>query len=135
MAKLFNLQVLTPEREFFSGDVEAVWLNLPDGSFTILANHMPLVAPVAICDLKIKQNDEWRVAFASEGFVEVRRDGVLLFLQTCEWPDEIDARRAEDAKLRAEEQLRQKRSIAENNELRIELARAMERLRVSRLRK
>jgi len=143
--KEFALRVLTPEREFYSGNVEAVGMMLTDGSVTIYADHMPMVAPVAICDLKIKEKGIWREAFASEGFMEIRRTPrktragsncmVMLFLQTCEWPEEIDERRAEEALLRAEERLRQKRSIAENKQLHIDLARAMERLRVSKLRK
>ncbi|MDR3311404.1 MAG: ATP synthase F1 subunit epsilon [Oscillospiraceae bacterium] len=133
--KTFELKVLTPEREFFSGSVEAASLMLSDGSVTILAEHMPMVAPVAICDLRIRQDGEWREAFASEGFIEVRRDKVLLFLQTCEWPEEIDEHRAEEAKLRAEERLRQKRSIAEYQQSRIALSRAMERLKVTRVKR
>jgi len=135
MAKTFKLNIFTPEREFFSGDAEAVSLYLTDGSITVLADHMPMIAPVAICDLKIKQDGKWREAFASEGFIEVRRSGVMMFLQTCEWPEEIDIRRAEEAKSRAEELLRQKRSLSEYHQLKIELARAMERLRVSKGRK
>jgi len=142
--KEFVLHVLTPEREFYSGLVEAVGMMLTDGSVTIYADHMPMVAPIAICDLKIKEKGVWREAFASEGFMEIRRVRhtpntsncmVMLFLQTCEWPEEIDERRAEEARVRAEERLRQKRSIAEHKQLQIDLARAMERLRVSRLRK
>jgi len=135
MAKTFKLNIFTPEREFFSGEAEAVSLYLSDGSITVLADHMPMIAPVAICDLRIKQDGKWREAFASEGFIEVRRSGVMMFLQTCEWPEEIDIRRAEEAKSRAEEHLRQKRSLAEYHQLKIELARAMERLRVSKGRK
>ncbi|MDR3209329.1 MAG: ATP synthase F1 subunit epsilon [Oscillospiraceae bacterium] len=135
MAKLFNLQILTPEREFFNDNVEAVTVMLPDGSATILANHTPLVAPLEVMDLKLKKpGGTWVEAFASEGFMEVRRDGVILFLQTCEWPEEIDARRAEEARVRAEESLRQKRSMAEYQQSKIDLARAMERLRVTKQR-
>jgi F-type H+-transporting ATPase subunit epsilon len=134
--KLFDLKILTPEREFFSDKVEAVTVQLPDGSATVLADHIPMVAPLAISELRVKKSDgEWVEAFASEGFIEVRRTEVLLFLQTCEWPDEIDARRAEEARLRAEESLRQRRSIAEYQQSKIDLARAMERLRVTKIRK
>ena len=130
MAKLFNLKILTPERAFFDGDVEAVTANAPDGSVMVLADHAPFIMPVSIGNIGIKQNDKWDMSVNSDGFMEVHRDGVLIFVQTCEHPDEIDARRAEEAKKRAEEHLRQKQSMSEFRQSKIELARAMARLQV-----
>jgi F-type H+-transporting ATPase subunit epsilon len=136
MAKLFELNIFTPERLFFSDKVEAVTVTLADGSATFLAGHAPLIAPVEVSTTHIKKDGgEWVEAFSSVGFVEVRHGGVIMFVQTCEWPEEIDARRAEEARLRAEEALRQKRSIAEYRKSKIDLARAVERLRVTRLKR
>ena len=52
-----------------------------------------------------------------------------VIVDTCEYPEEIDLRRAEEAKERAEEQLRQKQSIAEYHISKASLARAMTRLK------
>jgi len=130
MAKLFNLKILTPEREFFNGDVEAVTADAPDGSVMILADHAPFIMPVDIGNIGIKIDDKWQSSFNSEGFLEVHRDGVVIFVQACEHPDEIDARRAEEAKKRAEEHLRQKQSMSEYKQSKVALARAMARLQV-----
>jgi F-type H+-transporting ATPase subunit epsilon len=136
MGKLFSLKILTPERAFFTDNVEAVTVSVYDGRLTVLADHIPLVTPLEISSISIKQeNGVWRDAFNSEGFMEVRHDGVMIFVQTCEWPEEIDDRRAEEARLRAEEILRQRRSVNEYQQSKIDLARAMERLRVTRLRR
>jgi len=128
MPKLFNLKILTPEREFFSGDVEALTADAPDGSIMILADHAPFIMPVSIGNIGIKKDGEWEKSINSEGFMEVRREGVLIFVQTCEHPDEIDARRAEEARRRAEEHMRQKQSMSEYKQSKIALARAMARL-------
>jgi len=128
MAKLFNLEIFTPEREFFSGDVEALTVDAPDGNVMILADHAPFIMPVSIGNIGIKKDGEWEKSVNSEGFMEVRREGVLIFVQACERPDEIDARRAEEAKRRAEEHLRQKQSMSEYKQSKIALARAMVRL-------
>jgi len=128
MPKLFNLQIFTPEREFFNGDVEAISANAPDGSIMILADHAPLVMPVVVGKIGIKQNGVWDESVNSEGFMEVRHEGVLIFVQACEHPDEIDTRRAEEAKRRAEERLRQKQSMSEYKQSKIALARAMARI-------
>jgi len=128
MAKLFNLKIFTPEREFFSGDVEALTADAPDGSVMVLADHAPFIMPVSIGNIGIKQDGKWETSVNSEGFMEVRREGVLIFVQACEHPDEIDTRRAEEARRRAEEHLRQKQSMSEYKQSKIALARAMARL-------
>jgi F-type H+-transporting ATPase subunit epsilon len=119
---------------FFSGDVEAVTVPAPDGRLTVLAHHTPLISPLAVGTISIKQNGEWSDCINSEGFMEVRHDGVQAFVQACERPDEIDASRAEQALRRAEEYLRQKRSLAEYNQSKIALARAMARLSAAKKR-
>ena len=54
-----------------------------------------------------------------------------VIVDTCEYPEEIDLRRAQEAKERAEEQLRQKQSIQEYHMNQMALARAMTRLKVT----
>ena len=128
MPKLFNLKIFTPEREFFDGDIEAVSADAPDGSVMILADHTPFIMPLSIGTVRIKKDGDWINSINSEGFLEVRHDGVLIFVQACEHPEEIDTRRAEEARRRAEEHLRQKQSINEYRQSKIALARAMARL-------
>jgi len=128
MSKTFNLKILTPERTFFDGDAQGVTANAPDGNVMILADHAPFITPVCIGSIGIKLDDKWDYSINTDGFLEVRHDGVIIFVQACERPEEIDARRAEDAKKRAEEHLRQKQSMSEYNQSKVALARAMARL-------
>ena len=130
MYKLFDLKILTPERTFFDGQAEVLVLTVPDGQMAFLARHSPLIAPVEIGELKIFADNEWREAFTSEGFLEVTQKGVMVYVQACEWPEEIDERRAREALERAEEHLRQRQSIAEYQQSKIALSRAMARLQV-----
>ena len=132
MPKLFNLKILTPEREFFDSDVEAVTISAPDGKVTILADHAPFMMPVTVGLIRIKRDGIWEDSVNSEGFMEVHHDGVLIYVQSCEHPDEIDSRRAEEARRRAMEDLRQKQSMSEYKQSKIALARAMMRLRVTK---
>jgi len=132
MPKLFNLKILTPEREFFDSDVEAVTVLAPDGKVTILADHAPFVMPVTVGAISVKKDGKWEDSVSSEGFMEVHHDGVLIYVQACEHPEEIDKRRAEEARRRAMEDLRQKQSMSEYKQSKIALARAMARLRVTK---
>lgn len=128
----FELSIMTPERQFFSGQVEALTITGIDGKMTVLAGHAPMVASLAVGEISIKQDGVWREAVNSEGFMEVLQDSVVVFVQACEWPEDIDMRRAEEAKHRAEERIRQRQSIWENKSSKIALARAMVRLRAGR---
>ncbi|MDD4715414.1 MAG: ATP synthase F1 subunit epsilon [Oscillospiraceae bacterium] len=130
--KTFPLDILTPEHQFFSTHAEALTIQAPDGSLTILAGHAPLVAPFIPGSLSVKVNGEWKEAFHSSGFLEVLREGVIVFAQACEWPENIDEKRALEAKRRAEERLRQRQSINEHQNSQIALARAMVRLQLAR---
>ena len=131
MSKLFKLKILTPERSFFNGDVEAVTIAAPDGSVTILAGHTPFIMPVVSGTIRVKKDGVWEESVNTEGFMEVNRHGVMVFVQACEHPYEVDARRAEEARRRAEERLRQKQSMSEYKQSKLALARAMARLKIS----
>lgn len=132
MSKAFKLEVITPIRQFLQADVEAVTVLCLDGDLTVLANHAPMVAALSIGVLKIKENGIWRSAFQSEGFIVVRPDETLIFAQTCEWPEEIDLARAEEAMNRAMDKLRHKQSINEHKHTGISLTRALTRLKIGR---
>lgn len=127
----FRMQILTPERMFFNEDVEALTITTTDGKLEILKNHAPISAPLFVGTIAIKQNGAWREAFQSEGFLEVDAAGVHVFVQACEWPEDIDLARAQAAEHRALERMRQQQSMVEYQWSKIALARAMMRLSVS----
>ena len=128
----FHLEILTPERKFFEGEVEELILETPDGQRGVLPNHTPMIINVAVGEIKIKQNGEFKTCFSAEGFLEIRPDKMILMAQVVEWPEEIDVRRAQEAKRRAEEKMRQKQSLQEYHTTMSSLARAMARLKIKR---
>ena len=130
--KTFRLEVLTPERQFFDGEVEQVIVEACDGRLSVLAGHAPMVAPLADGTLVLRQSGQERRAFHSMGILEVRPDRVLVFAQACEWPEEIDENRARAAYEKATEELRQRQSILEHRHSQLSLSRAMARLRLKR---
>lgn len=132
MPAKYMLEIITPERIFFHGEVESVIIPAPDGFMSIQKMHEPMVAAINIGTMRILADGEWMECTTSEGFVEVRPDETIIFSQTAEWPNEIDLRRAQEAKERAEEKLRQQLSHQEYMQNQIALARAMVRLRAGR---
>jgi len=132
MPSKYTLEIITPERIFFKGEVESVIIPTPDGYMSIWKNHEPLVAAIKVGEMKLQVDGEWKQCSTSDGFVEVRPDETIIFSQAVEWPHEIDLRRAQEARERAEEQMRQHKSYQEYMQNQIALARAMVRLRVGR---
>ncbi len=130
MPSNFRIDIITPERLFYGGEIESIVLDTPDGKRGIMAGHTPMIIAVAIGQIDLKIDGEWKIAFTSEGFIEITPDGITMMAQTVEWPDEIDARRAGEAEKRAQERLRQKQSFKEYHSTMSSLARAMARLRI-----
>ena len=75
--------------------------------------------------------EEWKDIAVGVGFVEIVNNRVTLIVDTAEKPEDIDVRRAQEQKERAEERLRQQQSIQKYYHTQASLARAMNRLRVS----
>lgn len=133
MSKLFSIKILTPERVVYDGDVEYLIVTTTDGRYSFLANHVPIVMPLASGTLSFKAPNETKDVFNSEGFLEVHHEGILVYVQACETPEEIDKRRAAEARERAEERMRQKQSMKEYQQSKMALARAMARLQITKI--
>jgi len=107
-----KLNIVTPERNFFSGDVQGVKLKGPDGYFEVLPRHTEMVATLVPSEIRILDaNGEKRYAFASAGFVEVTKKRVSVVVGAAEWPEEIDKARCDAAMKRAQELLTRKDGI------------------------
>ena len=126
----FYLEIITPEKVFFRGEVESINIPSIGGACTVMAGHQPMVFATEPGTIRITADGETREAFMSEGFIEVRPDETIAFSEAVEWPEDIDEQRARQAKERAEEMVRRNRSAAEYQLNRLALQRAFARLRV-----
>ena len=131
MSKSFHLEIIASDRVFLEGGTEHLVITAIDGLIGIMAGHEPLVTALPTGELKYMVNGKWQYAAISEGFIEVMPDHAIILADTCELPEEIDVKRAEEARARAEERLRQKQSIKEYYQTQAALNRAMNRLKLS----
>lgn len=130
MARTFYLEILSPERVFFTGEAEGLTLPAIDGSMGILPGHEPMVTAVDPGEVRFKPaGEDWRVVIVSDGCVEARPGRVALLAASAERPEDIDEARARAAKERAEERLRQKQSREEYYRSQAALSRALARLK------
>ena len=124
------MKIIASDGVFFEGRVRQIIIPAPDGAKGIMANHEDMLIAVDIGLAKVELPEgEWLEAVVGQGFAEIVNNRVTLIVETAEKPEDIDLRRAEEQKERAEEQLRQKQSIQEYYHSQASLARAMNRLR------
>ena len=130
-----HLEIVTAERTVMSDDVDQINAPGAAGRMGVLPRHEPLLTSLVPGELTIIKDGE-RTPFAiSGGFMEVLPDRVTILADTAERADEIDEARADAARKRAEELLRERRSEQEMALAEAQLRRAMVRLRVARLRR
>jgi F-type H+-transporting ATPase subunit epsilon len=87
----FPLEVLTPEGEAFSGEVEMVSTFTGVGSISLLANHEPLLGTLVPTELRIYRSDDDILRFAqAEGYIQFANNRALLLVEEAIPPDQLD---------------------------------------------
>ena len=120
----FSLKVIACDKVFYDGRCAQVVLPLHDGLKAIQAHHENMVFAVEVGEIRIlEENGNTIYGVTGTGFAQIINNRATVIVDTCESPEEIDVRRAE-------EQLRQKQSIEEYHRSKASLARAMARLKV-----
>jgi F-type H+-transporting ATPase subunit epsilon len=95
----FPAEVLTPEGEVFSGEIEMLSTFTTVGSIGILANHEPLLARLEPTELRLYRSEEEIVRFAqAEGYLQFAENRALVLVEEAIAPEQID-RQAFEAKL------------------------------------
>lgn len=130
--KNFQLEIVTPRKVIFSGEVTSFSAPGVVGGFQVLKSHAPLLSSIAIGEVKLTDvsGQEFRYA-TSGGFVEVRENKVIMLAESAERSDQIDVERATAARDRAQERLAAKREDTDAERARIALLRALNRLKIS----
>lgn len=127
----FLVEIVTPERKVYENEASMVTVTGVEGQLGILPNHIPLVTPLKIAPVFVKRNGGTDEIAVNGGFVEIRKDKVVILAESAELAEDINIERAEAARQRASQRL----ALAKSDEIdfrRAELAlqRAMNRLHV-----
>ncbi|MCM1046825.1 MAG: ATP synthase F1 subunit epsilon [Clostridiales bacterium] len=124
----FTLKIITPDRVFYEDEVSMVEFNTIEGEVGIYKQHIPMTMIIAPGILTITQDNDIKEAALHAGFVEVLPDGVTILAEIIEWPVEIDLERAQDAKTRAEDRIREKAPGTDMKRAEMSLKRAIARI-------
>ena len=112
----FELEIITPDRVFYKGQASMIEFNTTEGEIGVYKDHIPLTVIIKPGVLTITSEEKKKAALHS-GFATILQDKVTILAEVIEWGDEIDEERAQAAKQRAEERLRE-------NQANIDMARA-----------
>ena len=125
-----QVEVVSPERILFSGEADMVICRTTDGDIAFLANHAPFIGALGIGVVSIHTTGGGvERAAVHGGFVEVSHNRVTILSDVAELASQIDARRAEEARERAEAALAREHDVEieaalRRAHVRLELARA-----------
>ncbi len=131
--KMLHVEVVTAEREIYSGEADMVVARGTEGTLGILPEHAALLTTLAIGEMRIKLGGAEEPLFIAGGFLEVRDNVVTVLADTAEHAEEIDEARAEEARRRAQERLEQAISDVDRAEMLGALERAISRIKVAEL--
>ena len=135
--KVISLKVITPTRVIFDGEVKSFIVKTRGevGEFAVLADHAPMTASLGLGKLVLEfpSGDE-KVASLFEGYLVVENNNAVIISEAAEWPEDIDAERAQKSKERAEHRLEVKENI-DIARAQSSLMRAIVRLELYKMRK
>ncbi len=136
MAIQLHLKLVTPERVLFEEDFDSLTVDTAIGQITILPSHAPLVSALVPGEMVVRKDNKESYVYVAGGFVTVERGNkVVILADAAEHHYEIDEKRAEAAKVRAEKILKESAMSAEEvAETEAALVRSIARLNIVRRR-
>ena len=108
--KIIKFEIVTPEKTVTKEMIKQVTVPTTEGDVTILPKHTPLVSTLKSGVLEfVKEDGSREVAFVSGGFLEVLRNKVVVLADTADRAEDIDMKKVEEARERAEKAMKETR--------------------------
>jgi F-type H+-transporting ATPase subunit epsilon len=131
MADTLQLKIVTPERLMVDEAVDEVQIPGKSGYLGVLPGHAPLITELMIGEITYRHGGATVYISVAWGFAEVLPDRVTILALTAERAEDIDVKRAQDAKARAEQELRESKPDLDTEAVLNALQRAETRLEVA----
>ncbi len=130
---MIHFKIITPEREVFSEEIDEALIPTKNGQIGILPNHIPLVSLIVPGEILLKKDGKEIPLATSGGFAQIGNNVVTILADAAEYVHEIDEEKAESARARAEERLKEETlSEEEFAHLSSQLERELARIKVKR---
>jgi F-type H+-transporting ATPase subunit epsilon len=134
MSKKIKFKIVTPERTVFEQEVDQITLPVVDGEVTIMPDHRSYIAALKAGEVMLKSEGKEILLVVSSGFIEFNNNVLVVLADTAEAAEEIDIKRAEEARQRAEDLKKEKVSMGELEYARVaaSIEKEMARVRVAK---
>ena len=110
---MLHLQIITPEKTVFDDEVEQVSLPTKNGQITVLPHHTALMTSIVPGELNFKTHSKETILASGFGFAQVAANDVKVLVDLAAPEEEIEEKRVEEAKRLAEEALKNKHTLSE----------------------
>jgi len=127
----FNIEIVSPVKMVFQGEVKSVSIPGTLGNFQVLDNHAPMISTFAVGKIKIEKESGTIEYSTSGGVFEVKKNKAIVLAESIESTEEIDIERAKKSKIRSEEILKMLEiSSQEKQDAKLALERAINRIKI-----
>jgi F-type H+-transporting ATPase subunit epsilon len=130
MDKAYLLEIVTPIKVVFKDQVIHVKAPGVAGYFGVLYNHAPFLTALTLGVIEVITPSGKKNFSTSGGFCEVMENQMRILVETCESVDEIDVERAERARDRAMQRLKERAENIDVTRAQAALARSLNRLQL-----
>jgi F-type H+-transporting ATPase subunit epsilon len=127
-----QLEIVTPEKLAYEGEVDSVVLPGSQGELGVLPHHAPLVSTLGAGELRLRTGGTEESFAIVGGFLQILPDRVVVMAETADMASDIDLEKAQEARRNAEQMLES--GIVEASDLaaaRASLQAALIRIRVA----
>jgi F-type H+-transporting ATPase subunit epsilon len=100
-----HLEIVTPEKLAYQGEVDSVVLPGSEGELGVLPHHAPLISTLGAGELRLRTDGQEESFAIVGGFLQVRPDKVVVMAETADLASDIDLERAQTARREAERTL------------------------------
>ena len=132
MAATLKLEIVTPEGQAFSEDVDLVTLPGIEGEMGVYPNHAPLMTQIVSGEITARKGGQDIFLAIGDGFVEITGEHVSILSDMAIRAENIDAAKAEEARRRAEARLAEKLDDQETAAVQAAITHASTMIRVKR---
>ena len=102
-----KIEIVTPEKMVVRDVAEEAQIPAKNGYLGILPGHAPLITELSIGEITYRSSGTTTHISVAWGFAEVLPNKVTILAESAERAEDIDVQRAQEAKRRAEERLRE----------------------------
>ncbi len=132
MANKLKLEIVTPDAQVFSDDVEMVTVPAVEGEMGVYPQHVPVLTQIVAGELIARKDGRDHFLAVGEGFMEITGDRVAIMTDMAVRAENIDEAKAEEARQRAETRLAEHLDDEESAMVSAALAHSLAQLKVKR---